>query len=184
MFVCMIPFQRAPLPAFQCHSFCRPPPARLCALAVLINSCLRCCNLTQQMLKSKHALISRETFSHRCVCETDFSITHHLDMALFIGGLSLGLVLYSPFIYNRFGAFRCTSISHYLKEISYFAVLLPIKSNVWLIRLLFLYFHHNYPRSTTRHYKKQEGHVVSRRNQSTENPIYFFHYSCGQYCIA
>lgn len=55
--------------------------------------------------------------SHRCVCETDVPMTHHLDMALFIGAQSLGLVLHSTFIYNRFVAFRRTSVYH-LKEIS------------------------------------------------------------------
>lgn len=137
MFVCTIPFQRAPLPAFQCRSFCRSPAARLCALAVLINSCLRCCNLTQQMLKSKLALISCETFSHCCVCETDVPMTRHSDRALFIGAQSLGLVLHSTLIYNRFVAFRPTFIYH-LKETSSSAILLPIRSNVRLITLALL----------------------------------------------
>lgn len=54
-FVCMILFERAQLATFQCPSFTRLPIACLCVQAILINSCLQCRNLSQQMFKSQYA---------------------------------------------------------------------------------------------------------------------------------
>lgn len=54
VFVCTIPFESAQLATFRCSSFSRLPIACLCAEAILINSCLQHCDLTQQMFTRQH----------------------------------------------------------------------------------------------------------------------------------